>query len=223
MKFPVKNPGVFGLGKCWSESGMLHCDVCKKDYNKDGIYTNIIFTQFIGITVCESCFGVVEQEVKKSMPQLLEWYDEVLLEEHRNRMVSFGTDLSFSLQKHPVANKDVLTITDTATCPLCEAEELEANSVKDISIEEEGFVLVTEENTIRVGDYIVGIEYVGEHNKPRKVYGWVDKTHYYGEADGWCYDIQCDDCYDGYRGSIVHGKEGIRKAIIPKLRPVLHM
>jgi len=57
---------------------------------------------------------------------------------------------------------------------------------------------------IKINDYIEGTEYYG--HTTQRIKGWADKIR--ETEEGLQIDIQCDDYYDGHRGSTIYEKLG---------------
>lgn len=77
--------GLFGAGMGTSTYGDIQCDVCGKKYNEGederGVYNgdSVSEAHFAGMTVCECCFGAIEQGVLQHMGDILPWYRRYLV------------------------------------------------------------------------------------------------------------------------------------------------
>lgn len=77
-------PGLFGRGLGTSTYGDITCEVCGKSYNEgadekeDYTGDSIGEARFGDITVCECCFGKVENAVLQHMGDILPWYRRYL-------------------------------------------------------------------------------------------------------------------------------------------------
>ena len=60
--------------------GDIECDLCHTKYNEGedarGVYDgdSVTVTDFAGLTICECCFGKIEDEILRRMPSILQWY-----------------------------------------------------------------------------------------------------------------------------------------------------
>jgi len=74
---------------------------------------------------------------------------------------------------------------------------------------------------IKINDYIEGTEYYGFNDNTQRIKGWVDDIR--ETEEGSQIDIQCDDYYDGHRGSTVYEKLGNIIVLEPQERPRLFL
>ena len=86
----IDSPGLFGLGVGTATYGDIKCEICntmynegndeRGDYNGDAVRN----TTFAGLEVCECCFAAIETSVINHMPQILQWYAELLRTKRKN-------------------------------------------------------------------------------------------------------------------------------------------
>lgn len=69
---------------------------------------------------------------------------------------------------------------------------------------------------IKINDYIEGYEYYGHTVK--RIQGWVDSVDF-SEGEGYHYNIQADDRWNGARGTIIFDFLGKVKKLKHKPRP----
>ena len=77
--------GLFG-SECGSgTTSPFTCGFCKNPHNEEAnevghhIHSDSVsFTEFAGLTVCYDCFGLIEDEILRRMPDILVWYAEIL-------------------------------------------------------------------------------------------------------------------------------------------------
>ncbi len=77
-------PELFNVRAGVSTYGDIKCGICGEKYNEgndasesyEGLSVAHIY--FAGMTVCECCFEEIENEVLHRIPDILEWYAEIL-------------------------------------------------------------------------------------------------------------------------------------------------
>lgn len=75
------SPELFGRGSGIGCGFALDCQFCGITHNKSTDSENpnsegdsVSFTNFAGLQVCDCCFGAIEEEVFRRMPDIIPWY-----------------------------------------------------------------------------------------------------------------------------------------------------
>jgi len=76
---------LFGVGSGAATHGEFRCDLCghvyfegaddDEDYDNDGVS----YEQFCAWDICENCFGKIERDILRRMPDILKWYKKLLI------------------------------------------------------------------------------------------------------------------------------------------------
>ncbi|MBR9970840.1 hypothetical protein [Magnetospirillum sulfuroxidans] len=68
---------LFGVGVGMGTTGPIHCDVCDTTHDIDERNSGVSWTNFAGLTIVECCFGKVEGEVLKRIPDIIPWFQRI--------------------------------------------------------------------------------------------------------------------------------------------------
>jgi hypothetical protein len=80
----IDSPGLFGRSAGIAACGDFTCAICGVKYNagndKTESYDNdsVPVDAFAGVEICGDCFEKIENEILRSMPDILQWYKKIL-------------------------------------------------------------------------------------------------------------------------------------------------